>query len=70
MWNEAKCNYCGDCMVECQYTDYGSAWTTGLALKMKDSLLQAGFPVFMSIQGAAVALGKYFNYHEGKSNIL
>ena len=49
---------------------YGSAWTTGLALKMQDSLLQAGFPVFMSIQGAAVALGKYFNYHEGKSNIL
>jgi ferredoxin len=49
MWNEAKCNYCGDCLVECQYTDYGSAWTTGLALKMQDSLLQAGFPVFMSI---------------------
>ncbi|RJR25545.1 MAG: (Fe-S)-binding protein [Desulfobacteraceae bacterium] len=23
MWNAEKCTLCGDCLVECQYTDYG-----------------------------------------------
>ncbi len=43
---------------------YGSAWTTELAMKMQDKLIQEGFPVFMSIQSAARALGKYYYYME------